>query len=354
MNDTRRSVLSALESGPVSGPELAERLGVSRAAVWKQVDSLREDGFEIEPSPAGYVVRSVPAYGGAAIEFGLDCPYRIEYHDSISSTNDRGRELATAGERDVAVVADEQTASRGRRGRTWTAPRGGIWCSVVCQPTLPPARVPIATLAAGVATVEACQSVGVDAVLKWPNDVLVTADSDRVDADADSDRVDVDASDSTRVNADADSDPSTEQGRGGQKLAGILTEMEGEADRVSWLLLGVGINANIDSDSLPPGATSLREQGGDVDRRTVVQELLCRLSTLLSEPDTVLSRWRTHATTLGQRVRVDTGRELIDGTAVDVRYPGALVIETDSGERVVHAGDCEHLRPVSTHSTDPN
>ena len=334
MNETRRALLSALESGPVSGPELAEQLGLSRAAVWKQVDALRTEGFDIDSTSAGYTVREVPEYGAAAIAFDLDAPYRIEYHDSVSSTNDRARELATAGERDIAVVADEQTTSRGRRGRAWTALRGGIWCSVVCQPDLPTAQVPIATLAAGVATVEVCQSVGVDAVLKWPNDVLVETGGDAV----------ADAADSNRGDTDRGTDTA---GRGGQKLAGILTEMEGEADRVSWVLLGIGINANIDQSALPPGATSLREQVGDVDRRAVVQELLTRFSTLLAEPKTVLSRWRTHATTLGQRVRVDTARETIEGRAVDVRFPGALVIDTDSGERVVHAGDCEHLRPAS-------
>ncbi len=342
MNETRRALLSALESGPVSGPTLAEQLGISRAAVWKQVDALRTEGFDIDSTSAGYTVREVPEYGAAAIAFDLDAPYRIEYHDSVSSTNDRARELATAGDREIVVVADEQTTSRGRRGRAWTAPRGGIWCSVVCQPDLPTAQVPIATLAAGVATVEACQSVGVDAVLKWPNDVLVETEDNAVADTADSNRGD----DTNRSN---DTDHGTDAvGRGGRKLAGILTEMEGEADRVSWVLLGIGINANIDHSALPSGATSLREQVGDVDRRAVLHDLLNRLSTLLAEPETVLSRWRTHATTLGQQVRVETARETIEGRAVGVRFPGALVIDTDSGERVVHAGDCEHLRPASS------
>ncbi|TQQ82955.1 biotin--[acetyl-CoA-carboxylase] ligase [Halonotius terrestris] len=315
MNETRRELLAAFAEGPATGPALAEELGVSRAAVWKQVEALRDDGFEIESTPDGYAITGVPAYGAAAIEYGLDAPYTVEYHDSIGSTNDRARELAADGDRDVVVVADEQTGSRGRLDRSWVAPSGGIWASAVLQPSLPAAHVPLVTLAAGVAVVDACRSVGVEATLKWPNDVLVGDDT-------------------------ADSQ------RGGLKLAGILTEMEGEADRVSWLLVGIGLNANIDGDALPAGATSLREQVGDVDRRAVLQTTLESLSTLLDASETVLDRWREYSSTLGREVRVDTGREQITGRAVDVRFPGALVIDTDSGEEVVHAGDCEHLRPA--------
>ena len=325
MNETRRTLLSAFAAGPATGPELADELGVSRAAVWKQVDALREAGFEIESTPDGYAVTSVPAYGAATIEYELDAPYTVEYHESIGSTNDRARERAADGDRDTVVVADEQTGGRGRLDRSWDSPSGGIWASTVLDPTLPAAHVPLVTLAAGVAVVDACRAIGVEATLKWPNDVLVgdDPDSERGDADA-----------------------TTDAARGGQKLAGILTEMEGEADRVSWLLVGIGLNANITREALPDGATSLRKQVGNVDRRAVLQTILESLSTLMAAPETIIERWRAYNSTLGRAVRVDTGREQIKGTAVDINFPGGLVVDTDSGEAVVHAGDCEHLRPV--------
>jgi BirA family biotin operon repressor/biotin-[acetyl-CoA-carboxylase] ligase len=134
--------------------------------------------------------------------------------------------------------------------------------------------------------------------------------------------------------------------RGGRKLAGILTEMEGEADRVSWVLVGIGVNANVDTESLPAGATSIRTEAGDVDRRLFVQRLLERFDDLRGEPEGILDAWREYADTLGRRVRVETTQESIVGEAVDVVFPGALVVRTAEGDRTVHSGDCEHLRPA--------
>jgi BirA family biotin operon repressor/biotin-[acetyl-CoA-carboxylase] ligase len=328
-NGTRAALLDELAAGAVRGPALAERLGVSRAAVWKQVEALRDEGFEIESTADGYVVTGLPAYSAAAIEYGLDAPYAVEYHDRIGSTNDRARELATAGESGVVVVADEQTGGRGRLRRAWTAPAGGVWLSIVCTPDCPPAHAPIYTLAAAVATAGAAREADVDAVIKWPNDVLVRAETPAAPREDDGE--------------DGDGD---EVDRGGRKLAGILTEMEGEAGRVSWLLVGIGVNANVDADDLPAGATSIRAEAGDVDRRRFAQRVVERFDDLVSDPEAVLDAWREHSDTLGRRVRVETGSETVEGEAVDVEFPGALVVRTDDGDRTVHAGDCEHLRPV--------
>lgn len=333
MNETRRALLDALAAGPVTGPALAERLGISRAAVWKQVEALRDEGFDIESTSGGYVVADVPEYGAAAIEYGLDAPFSVEYHDSIGSTNDRARELAASGAENVAVVADEQTGSRGRLKRAWSSPAGGVWMSLLVRPERPPAHVPVFTLAAAVAVTRVCREVGVDASIKWPNDVLVSRANEGQSAQS-GDDVLVETGD--------------ESERGGLKLVGILTEMEGEADRVSWLVAGIGVNANIDAADLPEGATSIREQlgGEDVDRRVFVQRLLEEFTALRENPDDVLPAWREHSATLGQRVRVETPGGDVEGTAVDVVFPGALVVRTNEGDVTVHAGDCEHLRPV--------
>ncbi|MFA9517822.1 biotin--[acetyl-CoA-carboxylase] ligase [Halopenitus sp. H-Gu1] len=320
--DTRRAVLDALSAGPVAGPELAERVDVSRAAVWKQIEALRENGFRIEATEDGYVVRSVPSYGADAIRFGLDAPYEIAYYESIGSTNDRARELAEEGVTDVAVVADEQTGGRGRLDREWTAPSGGVYSSLVIRPDLPPAHAAIVTLAAAVATTDACRELGVDARIKWPNDVL---------------------------------HPDGQGDRGGAKLAGILTEMTGEADRVSWMIVGTGVNANVDVDELPPGATSLRSVlGSDIDRRRFLQRLLERVHELIETPTDVLPAWREHAMTIGERVRIETTTDVIEGTAIDVEFPGALVVRTEAGRRRILSGDCQHLRPIGAADATSN
>ena len=310
MQETRRRVLDALAEGPVPGPELAERLDVSRAAVWKHVEALREAGFGIESTDAGYRVIEVPAYGGLAVEFGLDAPFTVEYHGEIDSTNRRARELAVEGASDVAVLAGAQTGGRGRLDREWSSPPGGVYLSVVCRPDLPTAHAPVYTLAAAVAATRAAREAGVDAGIKWPNDVLVPVGGEE------------------------------------RKLVGILTEMEGEADRVSWVLVGTGANVDVPASELPGTATSLRELGADADRRAFAQRYLRAFEDLRSAPDSILPAWREHTLTLGRRVRVETGSEVMEGEAVDVAFPGALLVETDTGERRVSAGDCEHLRPI--------
>ena len=324
MQETRRRVLEALADGPVSGPALADRLDVSRAAVWKHVEALREAGFEVESRDDGYVLAGVPEFGGAAVEFGLEAPFEVEYHDSIGSTNDRARDLAADGASDVVVLADEQTGARGRLDRAWSSPSGGVWLSVVCRPDLPPAQVPVYTLAAAVATTEAVRDVGVDAGIKWPNDVLVPAQP--------------------APDGEAAEPPSV--GDEEKKLVGILTEMEGEADRVSWVVVGVGLNANVDAGAVPETATTIREQVGDVNRAALTRRILERFDELRRDPEAVLPAWRDLSTTLGRRVRVETPGGEVVGEAVDVEFPGTLVVATDDGEVRVSAGDCEHLRPV--------
>ncbi|MFD1633758.1 biotin--[acetyl-CoA-carboxylase] ligase [Haloplanus ruber] len=306
--DTRRRLLDELAAatGPISGPTLADRLGVSRAAVWKQIEALREAGFEVASGADGYAVRSVPDYGADAIAYGLEAPYAVEFHDRLPSTNDQARERAATGVSDRLVVAGEQTGGRGRLDRTWDSPPGGVYASLLLAPGRPTAHAPVFTLAAAVAVTRACRAAGVDAVIKWPNDVLL-AGSER-------------------------------------KLAGVLTEMEGESDRVAWLIVGIGANVDVAGATLPEGATSVRAAGGDTDRRRFCQRVVETFHGL--DPDAVLSAWREHAVTLGRVVRVETPGGTVEGEAVDIEFPGALVVRTDDGERVVHAGDCEHLRPA--------
>jgi BirA family biotin operon repressor/biotin-[acetyl-CoA-carboxylase] ligase len=342
VQETRRAVLDALADGPVSGPTLAERLDISRTAVWKHVEALRAVGFGVASGGEGYVLDGVPEYGGPAIEFGLDAPFVIEYHDSLPSTNARARELAAEGKGDVAVVADEQTGGRGRLDREWVSPPGSVLLSLVLRPDLPPAHVPLLTLSAAVATTRTAREAGVDARIKWPNDVLVVSGDGHDGSDGGDGH---DGGDDGRDNGDGGVNGGDGDGEGTErKLAGILTEMEGEADRAAWVVVGIGVN--VEPEGLPTGATGLREHAPDLDRRVFVQRLLETFDQLRAEPDAVLGAWREHAHTLGRQVRVETPRGTIVGEATDIAFPGTLVVETDDGPVEVHAGDCEHLRPA--------
>ena len=314
MTETRSAILETLAEEPRSGEALADDLDVSRAAIWKQIEALREQGFEIESGDGGYALVDVPEYGGDAIQFGLDAPFDVEFHDTVGSTNEVARDRAADGAENLVIVAEEQTGGKGRLDREWASPAGGIWLSILVRPGRPPATIPLFTLAAAVAVTSAAREAGVDAGIKWPNDVLVADD----------------------------------QGGAERKLAGVLTEMEGEADRVEWLVVGMGINANLDAAELPERATSLRnELGDDVNRRLFVQRILETFDELRTDPDRILEVWRADALTLGREVRVETASgETVVGTAIDVEHPGTLVVESEDGRKRIHAGDCEHLRPA--------
>lgn len=300
MVETARSLLQTLVTDSVPLEEVDPE---SRAA-------LEAADVELSITDGSLQLDSYPSYGWAAIVATLDSPFTIEFHDALESTNDRARTIATAGDRDVAVVAAEQTGGRGRRDRQWQSPRGGVWCSAVLSPALSPSRRPLLALAAAVAVAETAAATGVDAGIKWPNDVLVRSED------------------------------------GVSKLAGVLSESGTDEDGSPWVVLGIGLNADVPAVDLPPGATSLRiESDQRVDRATTVQRLLASLWRLHDDPETILDAWRERSGTLGQRVRIETDTGSVRGRAVDITETGALVVETDTGREVVSASECEHLRP---------
>lgn len=237
-------------------------------------------------------------------------PFRVDAYDALPSTNDRARDLAAAGASDVVVIADRQTAGRGRQDREWVSPPGGIWLSLLVRPDLRGDRVPLLTFAAAVAVVEAVGLVGVDAGIKWPNDVLVETDG------------------------------------GERKLGGILTEASMVDGSLEWAVVGVGLNANVDVDALPAGSTSLGGLVGAVDRTAVTESFLTAFDRLRDDPEATLSAWRRDAVTIGRNVRVTTGSGSVEGIATGVDDAGRLLVDTGDGVEPVAAGDCEHLRPA--------
>ena len=306
-----RDVLGALSDGDVvSGEELAEAFGVSRNAVWKHVERLRDAGFGVESTSDGYRLDSVPEYGGLAVTYRLDgrtgyVGHEVEYHDTVESTNSLAVERAREGvEEGYVVLADEQEGARGRRRREWASPPGGVWTSVVLRPGFPPREASLVTLAASVAVARAVEDAGAEPTIKWPNDVLLDGD----------------------------------------KVCGILVEMQADAERIAHAVVGIGLNANESPDVPDASPTSLAEHVGEVDRATVTADILAELEDAYETGDGIVDEWRERASTIGREVRVETPKETVEGVAEGIDETGALCVSTDEGERLVTAGDCVHLR----------
>lgn len=305
------------QEGFLSGEDIGRELSITRAAVWKGIKKLREEGYEIEAvTNRGYrLTNPETMYNKRELEQGLKTKtmgQTIYFYEETDTTNNRARELALEGAPEgTLVVAEKQTAGRGRRGKVWESPLGtGIWMSLVLRPQIAPAEASVLTLLCGLATAEAIEAeTGLSAGIKWPNDILVN----------------------------------------GKKAVGILTEMDCEMSEVHFVIPGIGINVN--TASFPPEiaeiATSLYlECGKTVSRRRLVHKVLERLEehyeTFLRTGSfaAMLEDYRKHCITLGKEVHV-LGREPFFAEALDITPEGELLVRrADNGkEEVVFSGE---------------
>jgi BirA family transcriptional regulator, biotin operon repressor / biotin---[acetyl-CoA-carboxylase] ligase len=306
----------------ISGARIAREIGVSRSTVWRWVERLRELGVRAKGQPrTGYFLETVPdiltpdmvrkRLKGSL--FGK----RVYHFFKTDSTNRVAMELGYADEPEGAVVlAEEQTAGRGRAGRSWHSERGaGLYVTVLLRPKLSPVQAPLLTMLAGLSAHTAVLAqTGLSAELKWPNDLLVH----------------------------------------GKKLGGILTEMHAEPNAVRFVIVGIGINVNQEKfpGELAGTATSLRRETGRAQSRL---ELLVKL---LSQFETDYNRFVHEGAAYvvqrfalvssfanGRRVRVDTGRESFEGVTAGLSPEGLLIVERDGGKReTVIAGDVVEVR----------
>ncbi len=305
------------QEGFLSGEDIGRELSITRAAVWKGIKKLREEGYEIEAvTNRGYrLTNPETMYNKRELEQGLKTKtmgQSIYFYEETDTTNNRARELALEGAPEgTLVVAEKQTAGRGRRGKVWESPLGtGIWMSLVLRPQIMPAEASVLTLLCGLATAEAIEAeTGLSAGIKWPNDILIN----------------------------------------GKKAVGILTEMDCEMSQVHFVIPGIGINVN--TASFPPEiadiATSLYlECGKTVSRRRLVHKVLERLEehyeTFLRTGSftAMLEDYRKHCITLGKEVHV-LGREPFFAEALDITPEGELLVRrADNGkEEVVFSGE---------------
>lgn len=306
----KASILQLLQSENtvVSGEALSEKLGVSRVSIWKHIQKLRENGYGIESTAKGYRFVSRPES-----VFPWDFPGRehlVRHYPDTVSTMDIAREMARNGCPDsTVVVADRQAKGRGRLNREWHSSDGGLYFTMVLRPELPPVfsfRINFA--ASHVLATTLRQMFAVNARVKWPNDILVD----------------------------------------GRKLSGMLSEMEAEGERVSFINIGIGLNVNNDPAVEGSLAVSLQELlGRKTSRREILTRFLDAFDERRKKPlDSIIDEWKQDTITLGQRVKIVTVRHEFEGRAVDVDSTGALVLQLDDGsmESVIY-GDCFHTAP---------
>jgi len=300
----------------VSGTKIAEEISCSRSEVWRLIQQLRSLGVDVAGHPAtGYQLRSVPDLLLPEIVQpllrGTIFEARLHHFYKIGSTNTAAMAAAAEGAAEGSVfLAEEQTAGRGRGSNAWQSPRStGIYCSVILRPNLPPSEALILSLAAGLAVRAAIEQVDarVQPDLKWPNDLLIA----------------------------------------GQKVCGILTEMNAEVTRVRYVVVGMGINVNQASFPAELAATSLRlATGSEWSRVELVGALLKSLDReyqqVLDEPDareSILRRFAENSSWVqGKDVRIEENGSAFEGTTEGLDARGFLRVRTASGVQTVLSG----------------
>jgi len=292
--------------GVVSGEKLSASLGVSRVSIWKHIHRLQELGYTITSSKNGYRLE-----GSFDFLFPWEFPERasrIHYFEETESTMDIARDIARKGCPDFTVViAERQSSGRGRLKRKWVSADGGLYFTMVIRPDISPVlSFNINFLCSLVLAKTLRKMFGIEAAVKWPNDILVD----------------------------------------GKKLSGMLSEMETEADMVSFINVGIGLNVNNDPTKDEPGACSLKGiLGKPVPRKEILSIFLDQLESKVMEGgfENVVSEWKKYTITINRHVKIVTNKEVSEGFAVDVDDSGALILELPDGslKKVIY-GDCFH------------
>ncbi len=315
----KREILAALQRTEeyVSGQELCSQLGVSRTAVWKVINQLREDGYEIESVPhRGYrILRSPDHVTEEQVGSMLTTVWagrEIHYFETTGSTNNEARKLAeNDAPHGTLVLADFQESGKGRRGRAWSTPKGmSVMMSLVVKPKLPPERASMMTLVMGMAVAAAVRELcGVEVSIKWPNDVV----ADR------------------------------------KKICGILTEMSCEIDCINYLVIGTGINVNLDEfpEELRQKATSIYLLTGKKVSRAALTALCLKkfeyyYGLFMERQDMSLLQDEYNHLLAGKdgAVRVLEPEHEYDGTSRGINERGELLVELEDGTvRQVYAGE---------------
>jgi BirA family biotin operon repressor/biotin-[acetyl-CoA-carboxylase] ligase len=301
----------------ISGAKIAKEIGVSRQQVWRWIEKLRALGVKVKGhARTGYHIERTPDILAPQMLshhlYGTPFARRIHHFFKIDSTNSVAMQLGEAGEPHGAVVlAEEQSAGRGRAGRAWSSEKStGIYCSILLRPPISPAQAPLLTLLAGLAARDAAaDDLETLPDIRWPNDLMIR-------------HTDAAGHDSNR------------------KFCGILTEMHCEPDRIHYAVVGIGINVNQTKmpEAIAGAATSLRiETGKSHSRLDLLIRLLRHLDRYYNQflaegPRPILRRFAEVSTYFkGKHVRITTATEIFTGTTAGLEPSGVLRVARDDG-----------------------
>ena len=305
MNKTIIQMLIDSDSEYVSGQNISNKLGITRAAVWKRISKLKELGFEIESvTKKGYKLLSYPdILNKELIEIGMKSDFighSVEVLESVDSTNDYAKKKAKELVDGSVIISLEQVKGKGRRGRSFHSGKGdGIYLSIILKPGFEPTKAPFITSIAGAALVNTFNKFNIQTKVKWPNDVLIN----------------------------------------GKKVAGILTEMSADMEFIEYIVLGVGINVSglEFPNELKNIATSLKLEGYDVKKLNIIWQFVYEFELLYNlylneNTSEVVNILRNNSSVLGKQINVHYMNEVESAIAVDINNQGALIIKTQEGE----------------------
>lgn len=288
----------------ISGEEISELLGISRTAVWKHINNLKNQGYNIESiNKKGYRISEIPddILTKENIAYNLKSEFignNIIHFDTIDSTNNYAKKIANDMEDGTVIISEEQTKGRGRMGRKWYSRKGdGIWLSIILKPDINPYDCPFITLIAGASIVESLNKLGVKSNIKWPNDIIVN----------------------------------------NKKICGVLTELAAEIDKVNYVVLGIGMNVKtLDFDEdIENIATSLYKEEYKLSRVDIVSEILMEFENLYTDyinnkdRKEVLNICKKYSAILNKNIYLLKNGEKTKARCIDINEDGNLIVQLE-------------------------
>jgi len=308
------------DSEYLSGEDLSDVLKISRVAVWKHIKKIQSLGYKIESKQKlGYrLINNTEKLLPWEITHNLKTKLigkRVYYFEEIDSTQNFAQQIALGKKEDgTIVIAEKQTAGRGRLERKWTSPQGGIWFSLIIHPKFDVSTSTLVPIAGAVALAKSIKSIlNIDVSVKWPNDITLH----------------------------------------GKKVAGMLVDASFQANNIDYLVLGIGINFDIDSKKLEKrlskspnfyGVDSLRKKGDTIPPKSLLKEFLVQFEKILAslhkgEKSKIVKEWMKRAEKLGKKITINTSNGKISGISKGIDNDGALKLKTSKGIMKIFVGD---------------